>query len=325
MKKKISRQGRPPANNYYRAGASLWLIIILIILIALSIGGFFVYLEVLPPVEISNTSKTGRIIKDEIWKGQINVTGDIIAQSWVTLTILPGTIVRVAAQSDDQHRGFDHPRDKYFPKDPDRIETQSTQIIIKGKLKAIGTPDNKIIFTSDSQNPTTYDWGGLSISHGNLEWAIVEYARYNNPQDVVLANSIIRNSLECCLGVGHSKPVSPQILNNDIYNCGHEGMDIAGGSPLIKGNRFHRENPEIQPDPPRGGNGVNVNINAYPIIEDNIFEKNLAAIALINTTWHKEEPGKKVIIRNNEFKKNNQDIQPDPGFPIEVVIMENNN
>lgn len=292
----------------------------------MGIGGFFcTYLK---PKEVSNTKRSGVIFRDEIWSGEIHITGDISTAPWVTLTILPGTVIKVAALSDDQHKGFDHPHDSFFPKDPDRIETQSTQIMIKGKLNAIGTPDNRIVFTSDSENPTTYDWDGLYISHGRLEYAIVEYARYNNFQessDVILAKNIFRNILECCICVGHVKPIDIQILNNDIYNCGHEGIDYPGGSSLIKGNYFHLENPEIQPDPYRGGHGIIVYKNAYPIIEDNVFEKNSVAIALMNNSLHKEKTGKKVIIRNNRVKNSNEGIQIDPGYPLEVVIMENNN
>ena len=280
----------------------------------------------LNPLEVSNTTRTGKVERDEIWSGNIHVTGDIHVVAGATLTILPGTVVKVAAFSDDQHGGRDNPHDPPFPKDPDRIETQSIQINIIGTLNAIGTADNRIIFTSDSENPTTYDWDGLAIYHGRLEYAIVEYSRYNNVQnsDVVIANSIFRNMLECCIGIGHGKPVSPQILNNEIYNCGHEGIDYAGGSALIKGNYFHLENPEIQPDPSRGGIGVVVYKNAYPIIEDNVFEKLTIAILFHGNSKHPEEQGKKVILRNNKIENNRIGINIAPNQPADVIIEENN-
>ncbi len=249
--------------------------------------------------------KTGHYKKSEIWGGTIHVTGDITIEEKATLTILPGTIIEVAAMSDDQHGGVDHPPDPPFPKDPDRTETQSTGIRINGILNAIGTENNKIIFTSDSETPTTYDWDGLGISHGRLEYAIVEYSRYNNFQessDVIVANNIFRNMLECCICIGHSKPISPQILNNDIYNCGHEGIDYAGGSALIKGNYFHVENPEIQPDPSRGRVGIVVYENSYPIIEDNIFKKLSRDIIFNSNSMHEREEGKSVIIKNNIYR-----------------------
>ncbi|MBW2992952.1 right-handed parallel beta-helix repeat-containing protein [Candidatus Woesearchaeota archaeon] len=278
------------------------------------------------PVEIHNQDISGRITKDQVWSGTIHVTGDIDVIEGVTLTILPGTVVEVAAFSDDQHGGEDHPHDSPFPKDPDRIETQSTQIIIRGTLNAVGTADEMIIFTSDNENPTTYDWDGLNIFHGRLEYVIIEYSRYNNIQessDVVISDSILRNMLECCIGIGHSKPVSPQILNNEIYNCGHEGIDLAGGSPLIKGNHFYVDNPEIQPDPSTGRTGIVLYRNVYPVIENNTFEKTFKALYFHYDSRNKEEPGKEIIVRDNVFKNNEVAINIYSNYP-DVIVKENN-
>ena len=277
-------------------------------------------------VKIHDQNISGEIKQDQIWSGEIKVTGDIEVKEGITLTILPGTIVKVTAFSDDQHSGTDRPHDPPFPKDPDRIETKSIQIIIRGTLNATGTPDKRIIFTYERKG-TTYDWDGLYISHGKLEYAIVEYARYNNLQessDVVIANNVFRNILECCLCIGHSKPINPKILNNEIYNCGHEGIDYAGGSALIKGNHFHRENPGIQPDPSIGGVGIVVYKNAYPTIEDNVFERNSQAIVFISGSLHREERGRKVVVRNNTIKSNDVGINTDPDYPFDVAIIGGN-
>ncbi len=278
-------------------------------------------------IEIHDQDISGEINQDQIWSGKIHVTGDTMVDEGVTLTILPGTIVEVAAKSDDQHRGIDEPHVPEYPKDPDRLRTQHSEIMITGTLDAVGTPDNRIVFTSDSETPTTYDWEGLSVNHGRLEYAIVEYARYNNFQeysDVIIANNIFRNILTCCICVGHSKSISPQILNNEIYNCGHEGIDYAGGSATIKGNHFHLENPEIQPDPSRGGVGIVVYKNTYPTIEDNVFEKLTDAILFLENSNYPEEEGKNVIIKNNRIENNDVAFHINPDYPFEVVVMENN-
>ena len=272
--------------------------------------------------------KSGVLSEDEVWSGTIYVTGDIDVIEGVTLTILPGTIVKVAL-TDDQHKGRDEPvtGDIYFPKDPPFYEKEKITIRISGTLNAIGTPDNMIVFTSKSATPTTQDWGGLDIFHGRLEYAIVEYAQYNNIQhssNVVIANSIIRNILADCIGIGHSNPISPQILNNEIYNCGHEGIDLAGGSAIIKGNYFHLENPEIQPDPFRGRIGIVVYKNAYPIIEDNVFEKLGTAILFLGNSKYPEEQGEKVIVKNNRIENNDVAFNIEPDYLFEVVVKENN-
>lgn len=277
--------------------------------------------------KISNTSISGTIIKDQVWEGDIHVTGDVTVLNRATLTIQPGTTITVAAMSDDQRGGKDHPHDPPFPLDPDRTETQSTIITINGTLHAVGTPDQRILFTSDSANPTTYDWDGLFISHGRLEYATVEYARYNSIQgssDVTIANCAIRNALECCLCIGHAKPVSPQILNNDISNCGHEGIDYAGGSGLVKGNTFHLENPEIQPDPSIGRGGIVVYENAYPVIEENTFENLANAVLFLPGPAHPKEPGKQATLRNNIIRNNDVGVNVEPGFPSGDILLEDN-
>ncbi len=274
----------------------------------------------------SQENVSGTISQNQVWSGNISVTGDITVKKGVTLTILPGTIITVTAFSDDQHGGVDHPHDEPFPKDPDRKETSSIVIQINGFLNASGTPNNKIIFTTDKKQ-TTYDWDGLYIVRGRLDFVIVEHARYNNIQetsDVIISNSIIRNSLECCLCIGHYKPVSPQILNNDIYNCGHEGIDNGGGSAIIRGNYFHVENPEIQPEPLWGRNGIIIYQNTYPTVENNTFEKLSRAIYLLEDTKNKIKKDKQVMIRNNTLKNNEAAFGINPGFPIDAVLMENN-
>ncbi len=272
--------------------------------------------------------KSGVINEDEVWSGKIHVTGDIDVIEGVTLTILPGTIIKVAL-TDDQHKGSGEPQtDIYFPKDPPFYHNEKITITIHGTLNAVGTPDDMIVFTSVSENPTTYDWWGIDIFHGRLEYAIVEYGQGNvgiqQSSDVVIANNIIRNGLGCCIGIGHSNQVSPQILNNEIYNCGHEGIDYAGGSAVIKGNYFHLGDRSLQPDPPRGGLGIVVYKNTYPTIEDNVFERLTTAIYFHANSKYPEERGEKVIVKNNRIENNEVAFDIDPDYLFEVVVKENN-
>ena len=302
-------------------------IIVVLVVFVFLFAGCLVFKKSEEKISISPKNISGIIDKDQVWSGNISVTGDITVEEGVTLTVLPGTVVTVTAFSDDIHGGEDHLRDSAFPKDPDRKETSSTVIQINGFLNASGTPDKKIIFTTDKKQ-TTYDWDGLDIARGKLDYAVVEYARYNKIQissDVIISNSVIRNSLECCLCIGHYKPVSPKILNNDIYNCGHEGIDNGGGSAIIKGNYFHVENPEIQPEPLWGRNGVIVYQNTYPTIENNSFEKLSRAIYFLEDSKNKRAEGKQAIIRNNIIRNNEAAFGINPGYPMNTVLMENNN
>ena len=114
--------------------------------------------EELGPEEISNTTRKGTIFRDEIWSGTIHVTGDIEAESWVTLTILPGTTVYIAANSDDTNKGREE-TSAFEHEDPIRKEEYAkNHIEINAKIIARGTPDNKILFTSDAQDKKFADW-----------------------------------------------------------------------------------------------------------------------------------------------------------------------
>ncbi|GAH73902.1 unnamed protein product, partial [marine sediment metagenome] len=188
--------------------------------------------------------KSGVFNKDEVWGGTIHVTGDVRVKEGVTLTILPGTKVIVTAHQDDQHGGEVDPgleaespeaiaitlKAGYPPKDDEYVKSHVT-IEIKGTLNAIGTQENRIIFTSDNASPTTYDWYRLRIWDGNLEYAVVEYARMitieGGPQalnkNVKISNNIIRHMLEGAISIGFlDKTASPIISNNEIYDCGNE-------------------------------------------------------------------------------------------------------
>lgn len=69
--------------------------------------------------EYSFVSKTGIITSDEIWSGEIYITGDIFVAEGATLTILPGTKVIFSAHSDDQQGGSEVPMDEWIARHDD--------------------------------------------------------------------------------------------------------------------------------------------------------------------------------------------------------------
>lgn len=83
---------------------------------------------------INNMTITG----DTTWDGEIIVQGIITVQRKAVLTILPGTVMR------------------FTPPDG--------ELDVMGTLKAIGTEDKKIIFTSVDENNTADKWKGLTFS-----------------------------------------------------------------------------------------------------------------------------------------------------------------
>lgn len=76
--------------------------------------------------------KSGMLSSDEKWSGVIHLTGDIVIPEGVTLTIDPGTVIKLS-DYDDTNGG------KY----PDRCE-----LIVYGKLKINGDKKDTITFVS---------------------------------------------------------------------------------------------------------------------------------------------------------------------------------
>lgn len=131
----------------------------------------------------SEISRSGWIYEDETWSGIVHITGDVTVDPEVTLTVLPGTRVLFAAHQDDQHAGLAVPLDNWIAQHDDPTWTleyaqSHSKMDVFGKLIARGTPENMIIFTSDSPTPDGGDWVQLHICRGSIvEYCIIEYSR----------------------------------------------------------------------------------------------------------------------------------------------------
>jgi len=294
------------------------------------------------PVRIYDQNISGEVKQDQIWSGTIHVTGDVRVKEGVTLTILPGTKVIITAHQDDQHGGEVDPgreadppeaielelKAGYPPKDDEYVKSHVT-IEIKGTLNAIGTQQNRIIFTSDSASPTTYDWYRLRIWNGNLEYAIVEYARMVTIEgpDVKISNSIVRHMLEGAISIGClDKTASPIISNNEIYDAGNECVHIVSGSVVVTNNTLRPGRERMLPG--YGGNGIviwdmywdwlGVDKMGNPLIENNLIEEaNWSGIAYRSAT---SSP----IIRYNTIRNSTTGICFERSGTGNPVIHHNN-
>ncbi len=229
------------------------ILIILIVLIALGAGGFFLYSSILQQVHSRDVS--GILVRNQIWSGQINVIGDILVTPWATLTILPGTTVIVSANKDtnnlfgrgtcDGIKNYDmligiKKEDNYncgvHLNEPYRDEKHHISIFVLGTLKAVGTEENRIVFKSDSQNPTIYDWNHFVIRNGILSYANLEnYRVIDTVGDVEISHNNLKNIGECGICANSDKA---KILFNTISYAGHELIDMHNSSPIIRNNHL---------------------------------------------------------------------------------------
>jgi len=225
-------------------------------------------------LQMHNQNISGEIKQSQIWSGNIYVTGDTWAVPEATITILPGTNVYIAAGRDDQNSGGAGDAAEFG----DPIETEEyskTHIDIYARIVAKGLPNQKILFTSDAPEKTFADWACIGLREGStIDNAIVEYGGNcgldstvcGKCKNVTISNSTIRHVLWGCVTLGGS---SATVINNEIYDCGHEGVDTqsGGGMPVIKNNVIKYS-----------ANGLMLNENSFPLVENNTIVDNAIGI-----------------------------------------------
>lgn len=252
--------------------------------------------------EKEDTEKFGVISNNETWSGVVQVTGDIIVEDGVTLTILSGTKVLISANSDksnmfgkdaceevedfDMLKGINEEWENkcgVHKGEPFRDEGNHITIQIEGKLHAVGNSDKPIIIESDAETPGRYDWNYFMICNGILSYTQVSnYRAMEIGSNVVMDHNTLSNIGECGLCIY----VDNVIEYNKIYDAGHELIGIGSASPTIRYNI-------LGPNPAHAGIVI---AGGNPIIEHNHFVETGAMIIILEGT---ENP----IIMYNTFEK----------------------
>ncbi len=201
-----------------------------------------------PPADLitkylENTSISGKYLENQIWGGEILITGDTHIDG--DLTVMPGTVVKFVV-GDDIGWGNEILPDGYNDLDPTRLksyEITHSDLAVNGKLTAKGMPDKRIIFTSASSKPDYADWIGIHVGADKsiMEYSIVEWSRHGiglgpDMPNTIIRSNIINYTLWGSISSGHS---SAQIYDNEIWESGHEGIDVQGGNPIIENNKIY--------------------------------------------------------------------------------------
>lgn len=195
------------------------------------------------------------------------------------------------------------------------------QMIVNGKLTAIGTKEEKIIFTSNKTNKARGDWAGIfvntfsdttifdfcQIEYGaskNLETSII-----NNTGNTKITNSLIRGSAYAGISnryggflkiesseitdvyfygiVSTSSAKGGTILNSKIHDVDLIGLSCQWTISLVKGNQVYNT----------GYNAISSYGNMR--IENNLLYNNPYGVFVVSD---------KPTIRNNTIFNNNQGI-----------------
>jgi len=122
----------------------------------------------------------GEVLKKHtIWDGKVYINGTITVEKDVLLEIRPGTIIFF----------------KKYDIDNDGI-SESTIKVLGGTIKAIGTRDKPIFFTSLEANKQWGDWREILINHSKdivFTYSIFEYGEY--ALHIHFSEGIIRNCI----------------------------------------------------------------------------------------------------------------------------------
>lgn len=196
--------------------------------------------------------------KDTTWQGQVLVKGDVEISPGVTLTIMPGTVIRFARIEANGPAKLTSDRTAHFPR---------AELIVKGRLLAQGTPDARIVFTSAAKDPQPADWGAVNFLNSRdniLEFCEFSYGHtsvHAHGAQMVIANSFfhhngvaigmknVKNAIRCVVsilynritdnggGVLFGKGSTPTISHNEISNNKFFGIYVKkGGMANIRYN-----------------------------------------------------------------------------------------
>jgi hypothetical protein len=180
---------------------------------------------------------SGVITADTTLSGRIEVNGDLLVPPGVTLILRPGTelVFLPAANSKIEPRYL-------FP---------TTELLVRGTLKAEGTADRPVRFTYPMKKPKA--WAGIILDRSSsdiIQNAIVEYAEYgvyaigSSPK---ISDSRITHTI---YGILIGKGGKPQIKNCLIKNS-RFGIFLGPDAQVSEqGNRYEEiEKKAIFPDP----------------------------------------------------------------------------
>lgn len=98
------------------------------------------------------------LVEDTVWKGSIQVDGMVTVAPQATLTIMPGTVVRFAADAG---------------------------ILVYGRIVARGTAAQPLLFTANYLHPAAADWYGIVLT-GTGKKNIFEQVRLQGAETGVL-------------------------------------------------------------------------------------------------------------------------------------------
>lgn len=219
-----------------------------------------------------------------VWQGDVLIAEDVVLESDVELTILPGTRVRFLPAEADGGGLTEHP---HFP---------GNELIIKGRIHAVGTPEEPILFEAVEPDASAGFWGAINLV-GSPE-AVFEYCVFKQADSAVhswdsqvyIEQSLFENNL-----VGIRFNESEILIERNLLRNNHTGVRFHFGSPVICENEF-------------SDNSVNLFVTSHP--RDYRIENNSFGIpGEYNVVFGEEVPEDVTLSRNYWLQANNSSLE----------------
>ncbi|PLX78842.1 MAG: hypothetical protein C0614_08270 [Desulfuromonas sp.] len=180
----------------------------------------------------------GELHGELYWSGEVRLAGDVVVSEDAFLTIAPGTIVRFVADSSDLLQ--DHPN---FP---------GSELIVRGRISAVGSPAAPIIFRADDELALPGAWGAVNIEGSSA--ALFRYCVFRQADSAIHSRDA-RLSVEQSLfennRVGIRFNNSRIHIVNNLLRNNQSAIRFHLGAPVIHNNRF-------------AGNRINLFVTSHP-------------------------------------------------------------
>lgn len=207
---------------------------------------YFALLFTLSTALIPSISQAAIFTKDTIWQGEIKLNEDVLVPKGVTLSIRPGTKIRVAAAESTKT-------------DPEYI-SPLTEITIRGKLKVEGNDQALVEFMG--QENRLGSWAGITIDQGVAEMHSFRVSNAENAIQVFdgslqMVKATLRDNRYGLVLQGSKTDAIQEnslITGNDYGQLTLQGARLTTKSSTLKDNRkkdsysaaSRRYNPDVK-------------------------------------------------------------------------------
>ena len=176
------------------------------------------------------TASSKILTSDTVWKDEVSVSEDVLIPQGVTLTIMPGTVIKVTSSESTKT-------------DPEYLSPM-TEITVRGTLRSDGRRNAPIIFRNDKETNERGSWAGILIDGGTASISScriqgAETGIYVLKGTLVAADAVFRENRYGLVAEGPETKVNirnARITENDYGLFIFNGAQVDNRESIIENN-----------------------------------------------------------------------------------------